>query len=79
MILMTLVLVGCTSAMINQQKSISAGQIGCSPEDIRIVDKPSMMKAHWTAECRGRKFICSQQSASTEGSSASYSCKEELK
>lgn len=79
LVLITLNLVGCATAIKNEQKKVTAGQIGCKPADIKIIEEGSLTVSHWTAECRGKRFICSEQSSSTDNQSAIYSCKEELK
>ena len=52
------------------RESITAGQIGCNPDEIQISDEDSSMgfsqsSETWTAQCGGRTFICSQLNTST--------------
>jgi hypothetical protein len=55
--------------------SISSGQIGCPPEEIRIMEEESgWVSRTWVAECRGRRFYCAEVSA---GDSAQFDCAEE--
>lgn len=52
----------------------TAGQVGCTPEEISISDHETQFgviqsSETWVAECRGRTFVCSQanQSGSNHG------------
>ena len=72
------------------RESLSAGEVGCSPDEISISDENSSMNSEtWIAVCAGRTFICSSSSASgiaTNGktvtpvviSDANISCHERL-
>jgi hypothetical protein len=55
--------------------TISAGQIGCKPEEITIEDDSvGWSSAPWIAKCRGKAFSCSAYS--TGGDSSEAHCKE---
>lgn len=52
------------------RESVTAGQVGCNPDEIQISDENSSMgwgqsAETWTAECNGRTFVCSQLDTST--------------
>lgn len=69
--LMTL-LVGCATAPA--MKNLSAGQIGCGPDEISISQSNVYgQTASWIAECRGRTYWCSAGG----GESISSACKED--
>lgn len=59
---------GCsTTNTIEQDKNLSAGEIGCAPSEIEIYDstKYEQFKTHnWTAVCKGESYICSYQVSS---------------
>jgi hypothetical protein len=62
---------GCTSARVS--KKLSAGQIGCPPNEITVLNETVYGGTHnWTAVCRGKRFICNYVSG------GSTSCKEEI-
>lgn len=67
------VLSGCTD-MNAHLRSMSAGQIGCSPDEITIKDINSTagIVTGWTAICEGKTFYCTSASSGN-------SCKEALK
>jgi hypothetical protein len=52
-------LFGCTSARISS--SLSSGVIGCPSKDIKIMDETASVSGthEWTAECNGKKYVCS--------------------
>jgi len=57
-------------------KSITSGQIGCSPEDIRITEEEAgQTSKNWVAECRGKRFHCTEASA---GHTIQFYCTEEI-
>jgi len=59
------VLSGCAAEMAR----VSAGHIGCHPDDITIEDvRPGIHTASWIAKCKGKAYICS-------GSNERNSCK----
>jgi len=75
------------------RESITAGQIGCPPDEVTIGGEDSssgflQSSETWTAECRGRVFICTKLTTSTlsgsdkatftEVTDADVSCREEL-
>ncbi|WP_163998272.1 hypothetical protein [Pyxidicoccus caerfyrddinensis] len=67
----------CVTISKQQYANVTAGAIGCPVEEVQISgEKESFglgeQVTPWTAECRGRRFICS-----SVGHNAS--CKEELK
>ena len=50
---------------VPSRESRSAGQVGCSPDEISISDEQTQFGLlqsgeTWTAECHGRTFICTQ-------------------
>jgi hypothetical protein len=52
----------------------SAGEVGCSPSEIMISDQETHLGlvqsgATWVAECRGRRFVCSQLNQSGDDKS----------
>lgn len=53
------------TACMPSREARSAGQVGCSPDEITISDgafHPGLLQSGetWVAECRGRTFYCSQ-------------------
>jgi uncharacterized OsmC-like protein len=52
-------LLGCTSARVSSQ--LAAGVIGCPSKDIKITNETASVRGthEFTAECDGRKYICS--------------------
>jgi len=78
-----------TAACVPSKEAESAGQIGCTPEEISISQEQSefgliQSGETWVAECRGRTFVCSQinQSGDDRGffdsllASEQVSCRE---
>lgn len=53
--LSALLLLGCVSL-----RAVSAGRIGCHPEDITISDEHHSEGHHWIAACQGRRYQCSE-------------------
>lgn len=52
----TLATTGCAA----QLQSISAGQVGCPPDEVQISeDKIGFGTRNWQAACRGRTYQCS--------------------
>lgn len=66
-----LALTGC--AHVNNPAGMSAGFVGCPPEEIVITDDHTLGSApfYWTATCRGERFYCS-------AASEAVSCAPEL-
>lgn len=76
------------------RESLTAGQIGCPPQEVSTssVDVSggwNQSAETWTAECRGRRFICSEVTTSsldfdglfadwTDSVDSDISCREEL-
>lgn len=62
----------CTSTRIS--KKLTAGQIGCQEDDIKIANETATAESlhNWVAICQGKKFVCSYHP------SDSVSCKEAL-
>ena len=57
------VLVVLAVACAPSRESITAGQIGCPPDEVTIGNEASsgglfQSSETWSAECRGRKFVC---------------------
>jgi uncharacterized protein YceK len=48
-----ILLTGCASIIIRERQEVSAAHIGCSPEQIQIINRGSYS---WTAICKGRTF-----------------------
>jgi hypothetical protein len=67
-------LVGCMS--VGDMKGLSSGHIGCSPNEITIEDPDSTsITYNWTAICKGKTFICSQD---LSGFDQTVSCTERV-
>ena len=63
-------LAGCADLAI-----MSAGEVGCRPEDIEISnEKDGWTTRSWVATCKGKTFICS---ASQPDGAADVNCTEE--
>jgi hypothetical protein len=64
----------CLTLSTAQYQAVTAGAIGCPSNEITITSKKRTFAAgeipQWSAECRGRRFLCSHSGASQ--------CKEEL-
>ena len=70
--LLGLLLVGCTNA-----HKMTAGLIGCPPNEIEITDHDiGLSQGSWTAKCKGKTFYCS---ATAMDGGAHGDCKEALK
>jgi hypothetical protein len=83
-------LVGC----VPSRESLTAGQIGCPPSEVSTSNPSSstgwnQSATTWTAECRGRRFVCSEVTTSsfdldrlftdaTDSVDSDISCREEL-
>jgi hypothetical protein len=83
-------LVGC----LPSRESLTAGQIGCPPSEVSTSNPSSsggwnQTAETWTAECRGRRFVCSEITTSsfdldwlfsdaTDSVDSDVSCREEL-
>lgn len=66
-----LLLAGCST--VPAMRNLSAGQLGCSPEDISISQAQTYgQTASWAATCRGKQYWCSAGG----GESISTSCRE---
>lgn len=53
-------------------RGASSGQIGCSPEEVQVLDhQRGWSSVTWTAICRGRTFYCS-------GGGKDISCREDM-
>jgi hypothetical protein len=66
------ILSGCSSL-----ETMTVGQIGCPSSELKIIDKEWHVGGDWTwtAECRGKRFVCANNQA---GYSTQTACKEEL-
>jgi hypothetical protein len=74
-------LAGCRPS----RESMSAGQIGCPPEEINVSQEQSssgflQSSATWYAECRGKMFICSELAATSGPSAGTFNvdCRPEV-
>jgi hypothetical protein len=68
-------LVGATACALTDGdlKALSAGHIGCAPEQLTISNRRANAGVLlWDASCNGKTYLCSQ--AITGKSSAEYSC-----
>lgn len=70
-----LLLIGFSScASTSAYKSLTAGEIGCLPEEIELVGTKKFVMGGvdpWVAKCKGKEFICSP-------AGNKVSCKERL-
>lgn len=59
LIISVFILTGCLKNE-NISRDFSAGQIGCQPENIQIInEKATMAGMHtWTARCNNRDYFC---------------------
>ena len=56
--LIALIAVSLTACMTTEQ--LTAGKIGCAPQDITISDKKgTIFSKSWVATCKNKRFICS--------------------
>lgn len=71
--MLAVMMVGCTSARIS--KDLSAGVIGCLPDEIQIINETASVSGthNWIAECNGKRFVCNYVYGSTT------TCKEYVK
>lgn len=58
---------GCAAQVIRERQEVSSAHIGCSPEQIEIINRSNYS---WTAKCKGKTFFCTV--------APSASCKEEI-
>lgn len=55
MLIMMVILTACSTS----PKTLSAGEIGCLPDEITISDENLDWYAEtWTATCKGIKYVC---------------------
>lgn len=77
---MRLVLILISSLLITScvnYRGISAGEIGCQPQDITIHDAKMRATNHtWVAECKSKRFVCSSYASGKGGVAAT--CNPEL-
>jgi len=62
LVVLTIFLLGCVSK-IGKLRQVSAGHIGCSHNNITILDHKSDFWGNsktWIAICKGKRFICSK-------------------
>jgi hypothetical protein len=72
LISLTLCLLGCGDRM-RALKVVSAGQIGCPPDEIEISDLDRRFAdTTWTATCRGIRHICSAYVSGSSGTGLGY-------
>jgi hypothetical protein len=60
-----LLMIAFTGGCVPSKEAKTAGQIGCTPQEIAISNEESHFGLiqsgnTWVAECRGREFVCSQ-------------------
>jgi len=68
LVALTIFLLGCVSK--SKLREVSAGHIGCSHNDITILDHKSNYWASrdtWIATCKGKRFVCSKYSIGHSG------------
>jgi len=54
-------IVSVTSISQESMKSLSSGRIGCTPDDITIIESSSSSSTYnWTAVCKEQEFVCIQ-------------------
>jgi len=78
LVVLTIFLLGCVSSNLRQ---VSAGHIGCSHNNITILDHKSDFwfpsgTSTWVATCKGKRFICSEYS--TGVNSNEVKCVQEI-
>ena len=74
---LTIFLLGCVSK--SGLRQVSAGHIGCSHNNITILDHNSnywRKSKTWIAICKGKRFICSEYS--TGVNSSEVKCVQEI-
>jgi len=77
LVVLIVFLLGCVSK-IDRLRQVSAGHIGCSHNNITILDHKSDYWASgdtWIAICKGKRFICSKYAT---GDSGEVQCVEEI-
>lgn len=52
----TLLLLTSCSSLTEKRAELSVGQIGCSKENIKVIDKGDY---NWIAMCKNKKYYCS--------------------
>jgi hypothetical protein len=91
---MLLVALATLAGCVPSRESLTAGQIGCPPSEVSTSSLSSsggwnQSVETWTAECRGRRFVCSEITTSsfdlswlftdaTDSVDSDVSCREEL-
>ena len=76
LVVLIIFLLGCVSK--SQIRQVSAGHIGCSHNNITILDYKSNYWAPsktWIAICKGKRFICSSYAI---GDSGEVKCVQEI-
>lgn len=69
LLVLTVALCGCTTLA-----DVSAGQVGCSPDEIAVTNEHATFSARtWTATCNGREYHCSSHGGG-ENSTPQVSC-----
>lgn len=60
---LVLLLAGCAITNERISRNLSAGVIGCPPEEIQIVNETATIEGthNWEAHCKGKRFICTFQ------------------
>jgi hypothetical protein len=74
-VIMLATLLGATACAVSddQLKALSAGHIGCAPEQIAVANRRVAEGVLlWNASCNGKTYLCSQ--VITGKSSNEYSC-----
>jgi len=77
LVVLTIFLLGCVSK--SGLRQVSAGHIGCSHNNITILDYKSDLwtsGSTWVATCKGKRFICSEYS--TGVNSNEVKCVQEI-
>jgi len=76
LIVLIIFLLGCVSK--SGLRQVSAGHIGCSHNNITILDYKSNLlntSSTWVATCKGKRFICSSYAT---GYSGEVKCVQEI-
>ena len=77
LVVLIIFLLGCVSK-IGRLRQVSAGHIGCSHNNITILDHNSnywTQSKTWIAICKGKRFICSSY---TKGDYGEVKCVQEI-
>ena len=79
LVVLIIFLLGCVLKS-GRLRQVSAGHIGCSHNDITILDHKSDFwfpsgTSTWVATCKGKRFICSSY---TKGDSGEVKCVQEI-